>query len=85
MSLASPRPRGRSAAARAAALIGVPVFLLAAAGAVHAANIFALADDSQIVVYGVVRGVQGYKDGAFQVFTIEPERVLKGPATAGTP
>jgi HEAT repeats len=43
-----------------------------------AAQIFDLADRSEVVAWGTVEGVQTYKDGKFQVFSIQPAKVLKG-------
>ncbi len=59
--------------------------LLAAPWAGHAAPLFGLADNSQVVVRGRVESVSPYRDGSLQVFRIVPEVVLKGDATAGTP
>src|SRR5438093_1011996 len=73
-----PMPRACRALVLAAGVILVPI-------RARAATIFALADRSQVITEGVVRDVTSYKNGAFQVFSIEPERVLKGPASVGQP
>ncbi len=49
------------------------------------ATLFELAERSTSIAYGRVTGVDTYKDGTFQVFTVEPERVLSGDLGAGEP
>jgi hypothetical protein len=52
---------------------------------VAAAPVFKLADDSALVVRGVVDDLRSYKDGTFLVFTVVPRTILKGQATTGVP
>ena len=66
-------------------LFPIAAFLLLVASVASAAPIFKLADDSTIVVRGVVADVQSYKQDAFLVFTITPHEVLKGTVDTGAP
>ena len=50
-----------------------------------ATPVFELADRSAVIVCGVVQGVKSYRNDTLQVFTIEPEEVLKGESALGTP
>jgi len=79
----SPSARPRDLRTGACAAITVAAVVLLAPVSAGAATIFTLADSSQVIAAGVVRDVVSYKNGAFRVFTVEAEHVLKGPVVAG--
>jgi HEAT repeat protein len=47
-----------------------------------AAQLFDLADRSELVVWGRVEGVESFKDGKYQLYRVRAERVLKGSPPA---
>ncbi len=55
--------------------------MVASASAFAAPSVFKLADDSTLIVRGVVEHVASYKKDAFLVFTIRPVETLKGTST----
>jgi HEAT repeat protein len=70
-----PRPR--------ALLAGIAACVLLVPGrALAAAQLFDLADRSEVVVWGRVESVQSFKDGKYQLYTVRSERVLKGTVPA---